>query len=414
MSENKESLPPSPSFPEIPDEFRKIIKDFISDVVNTFSEYEGIINKWWKPKEFSHVSDIKEREMLILEDSEKKMKFVFKHCIAVFPERFFEILYKNDEMFQEDSIINTEFLPGISFKYLWQLDISEKTRETIWKYLQLISISVVGSVKNKDAFGDTAKMFESVNEDEFKEKLEETLEKMQEMFEQQNNENGKEEEGEGENGKKSGINMNIPSAEDIHGHISGMMTGKLGTLAREIAEETANDLNIDMENITDVKDIFQNIFKNPGKLMGLVKNVGEKLDSKIKSGDIKESELISEASDMMNKMKNMPGMDNIQSMLGKMGMGGLGGGKGKVNMNAMQAQMERNLKLAQMKERMKKKSDTKEVNTSASANVNTSFNGLTDEQLLSVFSSDEKPERTPRTAKNQTNNVEKKKKNKKN
>ena len=422
MSENKESSPPA--FPEVPEEFRKIIKDFISDMVNTFSEYEGIINKWWKPKEFKDVSDDKEREALILEDSEKKVKFVFKHCVAVFPERFFEILYKNDEMFHEDSIINTEFLPGISFKYLWQLDISEKTRETIWKYLQLISISVVGSVQNRDAFGDTAKIFESINEDEFKGKLEETLEKMQEMFEQQNNGNEGEGEGdgegEGENGKKSGINMNnMPSADDIHGHISGMMSGKLGNLAREIAEETANDLNIDMENITDIKDVFQNIFKNPGKLMGLVKNVGEKLDSKIKSGDIKESELISEASEMMNKMKNMPGMDNIQSMLGKMGMGGLGGGKGKVNMNAMQAQMERNLKLAQMKERMKKKSDTKETTSAPPVSVNTnpnnSFNGLTDEQLLSVFSNAEKPERTPRNVKPQNNGsgVEKKKKNKK-
>ena len=54
--------------------------------------------------------------------------------------------------------------------------------------------------------------------------------------------------------------------------------------------------------------------------MGLVKNVGSKLDSKIKSGDIKEGELMEEATDLMKKMKGMPGMDNIQGMLNKMGM----------------------------------------------------------------------------------------------
>ena len=48
------------------------------------------------------------------------------------------------------------------------------------------------------------------------------------------------------------------------------------------------------------------MFKNPEKLMNLVSNVGSKLDSKIKSGKIKESELMEEAAEMMDKMKNMP------------------------------------------------------------------------------------------------------------
>jgi len=48
--------------------------------------------------------------------------------------------------------------------------------------------------------------------------------------------------------------------------------------------------------------------------MDLVTKVGGKLDDKIKSGDIKESELLSEAAEMMQNMKNMPGMENIQNM----------------------------------------------------------------------------------------------------
>ena len=41
--------------------------------------------------------------------------------------------------------------------------------------------------------------------------------------------------------------------------------------------------------------------------MNMVKKVGSKLDSKLKSGEIKESELMEEASQLMEKMKNMPG-----------------------------------------------------------------------------------------------------------
>ena len=85
---------------------------------------------------------------------------------------------------------------------------------------------------------------------------------------------------------------NLPNAEELHEHISGMMEGKLGCLAKEIAEETANELNIDAENAESVNDVFKQLFKNPTKLMDLVKNVGSKLDTKIKSGRYKRSRII--------------------------------------------------------------------------------------------------------------------------
>jgi len=447
---------------EIPEEFPKIIKDFVSDIINTFPEYEPIIMKWWKPADFSELVEADEIEAAIVADAQEKIKMLFNRCVTIFPERFFDILYQNEDIFKTDSTVNTEFLPGISFKYLWQCDISDKTKETIWKYLQMVLLSIIGSVKNKDAFGDTAKLFKTINEDEFKGKLQETLEKMQSIFE---NTAGATNNSESESDSGSGINMeNMPSADDIHGHITGMLGGKLGDLAREIAEETAENLDIDMENVTDVKDVFQKLFKNPGKLMNLVKNVGDKLDSRIKSGEINEKELMSEASDIMSKMKNMPGMGNIQEMLGKMGMGGLGGrgggggggggGEGlgnmqemmeqmggmdgiqemmgkmglgrnkKIDVNAMEAKLERNKKNEQMKERMKKNMILKQqqlqqqqLQQQQLQQQKVSANALSDEQLISVFSTGEKVERTLRTATPNTNVVgeksSKKKKSKK-
>ena len=184
------------------------------------------------------------------------------------------------------------------------------------------------------------------------------------------------------------ININnLPNADNLHEHITGMLDGKLGQLAKEIAEETASELEIDMENVTDMKDVFGKLLKNPTKLMGLVKNVGSKLDNKIKSGEIKESELISEASDILNKMKNMPGMDNIQEMLGKMGLGGKGA---KVDMNAMEAQLNRNMKKAEMKERIKKKAEMKKTETKMETPMFPNPDALTEEQLISMFNKPEK------------------------
>jgi hypothetical protein len=212
---------------------------------------------------------------------------------------------------------------------------------------------------------------------------------------------------------------NFPNAEDIHDHISGMLDGKLGKLAKEIAEDAANDLNIDMDNVTDVKDVFTNLLKNPTKLTGLVKSVGSKLDSKIKSGELKESELIAEAAELMKKMKNMPGMGDIQSMLNKMGMqGAMGGANGKVNMGAMESQLNRNMKTAQMKERIRAKAEVnrilrekmeQEKLSQQHANVSCE-QVINDEELISIFSTGEKVEKTPRGAKPTQNKKKKGKK----
>jgi hypothetical protein len=383
---------------DLPEEFSKIIKDFILDLQNTFPEIKPLIKKWWKDKSvFDYIEEEEEREKVFQKSQNDSILFLYKFIQKKMPPRFFEILYKNEEMFQTDSVLDTEFLPHIHFKNLWEFDITQQTRDTIWKYLQLIMFSIVGSIHNKDAFGDSAKLFEAINQEEFKTKLEETLEQMQDLFKNMENpENGPES---AESGSKEGFNM--PNAENIHEHISGMLDGKLGKLAKEIAEETAADLNMDMENVTNMQDVFQKMMKNPTKLMGLVKNVGDKLDSRLKSGEIKESELMSEAAEIMNRMKNMPGMDNIQSMLSKMGMGGK---NTKVNTGAMEAELNRKLKTAQMKERMKAKVEAKQKNSS-DVNVDpltkeeTGGPALTEEELISIFSTGEKVEKTPRNVK---------------
>ena len=391
-----------------PEEFYKIINDFISDILITFPEYSGIINRWWN------------RPTDTIEESKKKETlFVFRHCVNKFPERFFDILYKNNEIFKEESEINTEFLPGIVFKQLWNLDISDITKETIWKYLQLILFSVIGTVHSSSELGDTAKLFEAINEEELKKKLAETLEGMQNLFDASDSPVN------GLDASFSNINMeNMPNAEQLHEHINSMMGGKLGKLALELAEETAQDLNLDMDNTGEAKDVFQKLFKNPGKMMNMVKNIGSKIDEKIKSGEIKESELMEEGMELLNKMKNMPGMGDMQKMFSQMGIPGLGKGS-KINMGAMEAQLNRNMKTAKMNERIRLKA---EANARAKEQSSTTFCNMADaaaaeaaanaaqEELLKIFSTGEKGEKTPRGAKpppQQQNSKKGKKKGKK-
>ena len=391
----------------IPHEFNKIIKDFSNDLSTTFPEYATFIDKWWQNTKYS-----------------SPVEYLYEFCLKKMPPRFFDILYKNADMFSESSDVDTEFLPNIHFRNLWQCDISDNTRETIWRYLQLILFAIIGKMDNSDAFGETVKLFKAIEENDLKSTLEETMSKMYEFFENnkksdEKSEQGQEDEenGDGEDNGSPGINMNnFPSAENLHEHINGMLGGKLGELAMEIANETASELNLgadsDINSETNVKDVFQKLMKNPAKLMSLVKNVGSKLDDKIKSGSIKESELISEASDIINKMKDMPGMGDIQSMLKKMGMSkGMGGGK--FDFSAMESKLNQTMKQAQMKERMKEKAEKKKTqsqeqsaNEQAKLNARTqNFNPVPDEQLINMFNE---------INKSTTSNGEKKKKKKKN
>jgi hypothetical protein len=415
----------------VPNEFKTVIHDFISDFSNTFPEYSESLEEY-----FTTVSVVSDdgsgvrTERLINDDSVNKL---YMYCKDVYPARFFDILYKNGDIFRhnndsdESSKMDVNFLPNIDFVKVWNTpDISDNTRNTLWKYLQLILFSIITNISDRDSFGDTAKLFEAINEDELKMKLEETFKNMQSMFMSDSGESGKS----GENAKFDGLNMDndmgmgmdmkdfeklaeqfknmtgengeidmskfpglsgfpgfpgsasasgagdtetdtgsdnkkkpeIPNPETIHEHISKLLNGKIGSLAKEIAEETAGDLDlgIDMDDPEKINmgNVFQKLFKNPGKLMNMVKNVGKKLDDKFKNGDIKESEIMQEASDLLSNMKNMPGMGNLTSMLNQLGMSGLGGlaglgGKGgKVNMGALQSHFQQNMKQAKMKERM--------------------------------------------------------------
>ena len=80
---------------KVPDEFIKIIKDFVSDIKITFPEFEPLINKWWKPKTFfDYIEDEAERDDAHKNADVASMEFIFQFCQKKFPPKFFEICSK--------------------------------------------------------------------------------------------------------------------------------------------------------------------------------------------------------------------------------------------------------------------------------------------------------------------------------
>ena len=182
------------------------------------------------------------------------------------------------------------FLPEVDFKILWNETITPTTKAVIWKYLKLILFSILGHIDTP--FPEA--------------KMKEAMDNMKDMFE----------------GK-----------EGLEKELEGMMGGKIGSLAKEIAEETIGQ-----------EADFKNMMKDPSALFSLASTIGEKIDKKIKSGDLKESELIEEAAMMFQKIKGMPGMSQFESMF-----------QGKMNTGGMKNKMDQQLKKAKMKERLQQK-----------------------------------------------------------
>lgn len=289
----------------IPEKFAIVIRDFIADLTTTFPEWSYLWEQW---------------------QDETKTPELYQYCLSVYPERFFDILYQSDSIFEPDSATNTLFLPNVEFKMLFSTpDLSENTKNTMWKYLQLILMTIMDGVKEKSLFGNTAELFQGIDESELQSKLYDTIEELSSFFtkgaasglgdnvDQETAESNKDTEGEPQMQDNG-----IPSSDDLHNHLKGLFDGKIGSLAKELAEELSGDLMNEFGNInaeSSTSDIFKNIMKDPSKLMGLMKKVSSKLDEKMKTGDISQEDIMKELSGLMGNLKGMGNGGEMKNIL---------------------------------------------------------------------------------------------------
>ena len=341
---------------EVSEEFIKIVNDFTSDLKISYPELS---------ENFENID----------------YESYYNYCKNIYPENFFNVLYENEDLFKNDE--TKYLLPNINFETIMcDESLSGQSKKTIWKYLQLLLFCICNNVNNKKDFGDANYLFEAINEDELHNKIQETMKEMKNIFLNMNNEDNSNNpldeftnvfndisnletmfEGDGSNntrnmfsdlsgetGSGEGMFENMMDPDKMKEHLSGIMNGKIGNLAKEIAEEATKELGLEGENMDENSqhEFMKNLFKNPTKILSIVKNIGSKLEEKFKSGEMKESELLEEAQEIMSKMKDMPGLKNMMSSMG------LNPG-GKFDFKSMASKMQQNMKSAKMKERMQAK-----------------------------------------------------------
>jgi hypothetical protein len=257
----------------IPSDFFKIITDFANDICRVFPEYITIINKYI----------LSEKEKT--DDSKLKLyNFVGK---VVIQNKDF-ILSKKEDLFAntDECTLNTEFLPRIVFSHIWEGDISEITKNTIWKYLTLLYVTI-SKQQNEDTNAlDLDEILSGILVDEQQEP----------EAEPQSNEETSQSD--------NNSNDTIPNIGALPEQLQNMMGGSLGKLAMELAQETTRDGG-----------------KSPMDLFSMMGKIGNKIENKLKSGELSENSLLEESMGLIN---SMGGVNNIQSMM-NMFKGGKGG-----------------------------------------------------------------------------------------
>jgi hypothetical protein len=264
----------------VPEKFYGIIQDFIRDLTGTFPEL----------LEIPYISEMVKKPK---EEVVAHVQMIYDHVMKETPLMFADIINETEVLFTKPCM----FLPEVDFSKLWNDRISDSTKTIIWKYFKLVIISLM------DNFNDLSQMF--------------TEEKLKKMVDEMTGEDKKDEFSE---------------------KFKGLVSGKIGALAQEIAAETVGP-NPD-------ESTLKEMMKSPENISNLVSTVGDKISSKIKSGELKESELLQEATEMLSKLKDMPGMSQFESMFANLG---------KMNVNAMQSKMGQEIKKAKTKERLQEK-----------------------------------------------------------
>ena len=382
--------------------FKVCIRDFTTDLSITFPEYQRLWAKWLQ-------TDVPDS------DWEKLLEY----CKKIYPERFFDLLYKNEEifalpgsetekeevtvedvesdeddeekdLFDEKREINVNFLPAVDFKILYHCQgVTENTKDSIWKYLQMILFMIMKTVKTSSAFGETEDLFAGVNEKELQEQMKITLENLAEFFQKSDEESGsvggEEEGGNGEKmdenerpegkGPKSGLGE-MPDIDEINNHLKNLMGGKIGKFAEEIMAEYNKDLEDvigNIQNVKSVKDVVGHMFKNSKKMKDLLGKIQNKFKAKMDSGEISKEDVMKETKEIFGKLKGMKkGKEMNQYMKSMMatmgGLGGMGAGLGK-NTKIDMAAMERMIKKEEMAERLRAKAEANRKEKELAGNV---------------------------------------------
>lgn len=311
------------------DKIKDLFKNFIKDIIEVFPEYDKRLNKYYG---------------VILNDEEddSKKETILNDFMGNIEEITKDICDENLDMFNSDPII----LQNVSFKVIWESNITEDTRINIWKYLQ--SFCMYNFNKSECDIDDIIKKLQQNEKVTDKEKLVKAkrLKKLSESIKQNSIElklkPPLEEEGED--------NESLKQMEDMLENTS------IGKIAKEVTEE----LNIEkmLSGGGGIEDIM-----NGDNMVNIFKTISGKIDNAKSGGD----NIMEEAMNITQNMKGNPLFSSMFSNLSKMDpSAGMAADEARQNINNRQIKLtnphDGNETKKRLQRKLKQKEEKLEVN----------------------------------------------------
>lgn len=270
------------------EKFNFYLTNFLTELNTVFPEYNEIF--------VNNYSDIFPQTE---ESKSNKTDKYVKDFMSNINEYTKQVAQKDDTIFKGDKEIT--FLLGLDFRNLWIKDINEKTRESIWKYLQTLYVIGKKVVGEDDEINELLNKFTSTTGDATQEEMMKNIknetDEMMNMF---------------KNLSQIEQNPDIPDTSE-----NDMKNLFEGGIISDIAKELTNELNLDNLDMGEPKNIneaFANLMGGGNGNKGffdLVTKVGEKIQNKVHNGEVNQNDLMNEAQKMMGGLKDPNKMANI-------------------------------------------------------------------------------------------------------
>ena len=247
-----------------------LFSSFIRDLGKTYPEIKNCLYR-------NYEECLVDTEGKFLDSSPKLVAF-----LEIVRENEGLISKRDPEFFKIDNI-----LEEISFNNLWNKNISNKTRVTIWKYFQTFSILQINLQANRE-LKETLESLKSGEDVEIDREMASELRKIKRLSE--------------------GIQESTPAEGegDLEGMLGGMMDSNIGQIAKEVAE------TMDMESMfggigedTNPMEVMSQMM-NPEKMGAIFQNISKVMDGKMESGSLDRDDLRKEAEGMYGKMAQNP------------------------------------------------------------------------------------------------------------
>lgn len=226
-------------------------------------------------------------------------------CLCDFPKvkRFLELIGDYEKYIVDKNLeffdLEVEFLEEIQFNRLWEKSISNKTRESIWKYFQTFQLISI-NLKSSEAL-NAALEGDKIDKSSLKD-----IKKMQKLSE--------EVQSKGATGATEGEN-------DLDKMLGGLMDSGIGEIAKEVAQ------GLDVESMFGNVDENSNPMElmaqlmNPDKMGAIFNNINSVMEQKMENGELSQDGLKREAEGMMGQMGDNPMFKNMMQQMGENNMG---------------------------------------------------------------------------------------------